>query len=100
MLGQASPVAHLKKKIFRFVSRNFIEIFDIPEEHQDAGSEGMEVDVSVVLCVRIESNVAKDLHPDDGVNEEQHGNEQDDIRQSLKNDWFSKQSRDIDSTLL
>ena len=35
--------------------------------------------MSIVLCVRVEVDVSKDLHTDDGVNEEQHGNEEDDI---------------------
>jgi hypothetical protein len=33
----------------------------------------VEVDVSIVLSVGIESYVAKDLHSNDGVNEEKHG---------------------------
>ena len=44
----------------------------------------MEVDMSVVFCVRIESYVSEDLHSDDGVDEKQHGDQQNDVRQSLK----------------
>ena len=44
----------------------------------------MEVDMSVVFCVRIESNVSKDLHSDDGVDEKEHSDQQNDVRQSLE----------------
>ena len=38
----------------------------------------------VVLRVWMEANVAKDLHADDGVDEEEHGDEQDDIGEGLE----------------
>lgn len=44
--------------------------------------------MSIVLSIRIESDVSKDLHSDDGINEEQHGNEQNDIRQGFE--WLNK----------
>ena len=44
--------------------------------------------MSIVLIIRIESNVSEDLHSDDGINEEQHGDEQNDIRQSFE--WLNK----------
>lgn len=55
-----------------------------PEQHHDAGPERLEVDVPVVLCVRVEVDVPEYLHPDDGIDEEQHGNEQDDVGKSLE----------------
>lgn len=44
----------------------------------------MKVDVSIVVCVRVEHNIPKHLHPDDGVDEEQHPNQEDYIRQRLE----------------
>ena len=38
----------------------------------------------VVLCVWVEVDVAKDLHPDDGVDEEQHGDQENDVRKSFE----------------
>ena len=40
--------------------------------------------MSVVLGVRMKADVAKDLHADDGVDEEQHGDEQDDVGEGLE----------------
>lgn len=40
--------------------------------------------MSVVFSVRMECYVPKDLHADDGVDEEQHGDEQDDVGQGLE----------------
>ena len=56
----------------------------LPEKDHDAGPEGLEVDVAVVLGVRVEADVTEDLHPDDCVDEEQHGDEQDDVGQGLE----------------
>ena len=44
----------------------------------------MKVDVSIVVRVRVENNIPKHLHPDDGVDEEQHPNQEDDIRQCFE----------------
>ena len=55
-----------------------------PEQDHDARAEGLEVDVSVVLRPRDEPEVPKDLHPDDGVDEEEHGDQQDDVRERLE----------------
>ena len=56
----------------------------LPEKDEETSSKSMEVDMSVVFCVRIESYVSEDLHSDDGVDEKQHGDQQNDVRQSLK----------------
>ena len=72
--------------------------------------KGLEVDVAVVVCVGVEDNVPEnlnknclrkpgqylqfvalskfswfpDLHSDDCIDEEEHSNEQDDVRQRLR----------------
>ena len=75
--------------------------------------KGLEVDVAVVVCVGVQDNVPEnlkknspkawtisgqylqfvafskfswfpDLHPDDCIDEEEHSNEQDDVRQRLR----------------
>ncbi len=51
------------------------ELSVVPEEDEDPGTESVEIDVSIVLCVGIESNVAKDLHSDDSIDEEEHGDQ-------------------------
>ena len=50
------------------------------KKHQNGLAEGMKVDVPIVLRVRVEANVTKDLHAYDGVDEEEHGDQEDDIR--------------------
>ena len=42
--------------------------------------------MSIVLSVGIESYVAKDLHSNDGVNEEQHPDQEDNVGQSLSHE--------------
>ena len=56
----------------------------IPEQDHDARAEGLEVDVPVVLGARDELEVAEDLHADDGVDKEEHGNEEDDVGKGLE----------------
>ena len=46
----------------------------------------MKVDMSIVVRVRIEHNVPEYLHPDDGVNEEQHPDQEDNVGQSLSHE--------------
>ena len=46
----------------------------------------MKVDMSIVVCVRIEHNVPEYLHPNDGVNEEQHPDQEDNVGQSLSHE--------------
>ena len=47
--------------------------------------------MAIIFCVRIESNVSKDLHTNDGIDEEQHGNQQNDIRQGFEGLYKSPQ---------
>ena len=61
-------------------NRTFIS----PEEEQDGLEEGSEVVVALEGGARVELDVAEELHPDDGVDEEQHEHEQPDVRQGLK----------------
>lgn len=51
------------------------ELWELPEKHEDACAESVKIDVSIVLGIGIESNVAKDLHSDDGVDEKEHGDQ-------------------------
>ena len=51
----------------------------------------MEVDMTVVFSVRIESDISKYLHPNDGINEKQHGNKQNDIGQCFEGLYKSPQ---------
>ena len=44
----------------------------------------MEIDVPIVLRVWIESNVAKNLHSDDGIDEKEHSDQKNDVGQSLE----------------
>ena len=44
----------------------------------------MEVDMSVVFGVRIESDVSEDLHSNDGVDEEEHCQEEADVGQRFE----------------
>ena len=46
----------------------------------------MEVDMTIVFSVRIESDISKYLHPNDGVNEEQHPDQEDNVGQSLSHE--------------
>ena len=43
----------------------------------------MKVDMSIVVRVRIENNVPEYLHSNDGVYEEQHPDQEDNVGQSL-----------------
>lgn len=44
----------------------------------------MKVDVSIVVSIRVEYNVSENLHSNYSVDEEQHPDEQDNIRESLE----------------
>ena len=58
--------------------------FFSPEEEHEGLEEVAEVVVALEGGARVELDVAEQLHPDDGVDEEQHEHEQPDVRQSLK----------------
>ena len=59
---------------------------NLPKENQDGGNEWLKVDMSIVVRVRIEHNVPEYLHPNDGVNEEQHPDQEDNVGQSLSHE--------------
>ena len=70
---------------------------DSPKEKTKSGQESFEVVVSVILCVRVKMEATKhlcdrnhgdqfevDLHANDGVDEEEHGDEEDDVGERLE----------------
>lgn len=53
------------------------------EEHHEGLRYGAEVVVPLDGCVRVEVDVAEELHADDGVDEEEHDHEHHDVGQGL-----------------
>jgi hypothetical protein len=58
--------------------------FQPPEEHQEALEDVPEVVVALDGCERVHHKIAKQLHPDDCVDEKEHPHQHADVGQRLE----------------
>lgn len=56
----------------------------LPKEKNNRVEEGLEIVVAIDFRGRVQPNISEDLHPDDGVDEEEHSDQEADIRESLE----------------
>ena len=56
------------------------DVVMLPKENQNGGNEWLKVDMPIVVSVGVENNVPKHLHPDNCIDEEQHPDQEDDVR--------------------
>ena len=57
---------------------------NMPEENQNSRAKCLEVNVTIVVCIRVENNIPKHLHSNNCIDEEEHGYQKNYIWQSLK----------------
>ena len=75
-------IKRTKKSINKNIKKK-ISLTFLPEQELDSLGEVLEVVMAVDRPSRVEANITEDLHANNGVEEEEHGDEQADVGQGL-----------------